>query len=35
LEVSDSQHDASEGEAFAQTVLNTSGGGPEHNDPAK
>jgi hypothetical protein len=32
LEISDLQRDASEGEEFIQTVLNTSGGGAEHND---
>jgi hypothetical protein len=35
LEFLDSQHDALEGEAFAQMVLNTSGGGAEQNDPTK
>jgi hypothetical protein len=31
----DSQRDASEGEEFGQTVLNTSGGETEHNDPTE
>jgi hypothetical protein len=35
LEILDSQCDASEREEFAQTVLNTSGGGAEHNDPTE
>jgi hypothetical protein len=35
LEVSDSERDGSAGEDFVQELLNTSGGGAEHNDPAE
>jgi hypothetical protein len=35
LEISNSQCDTTEGEEFAQTVLNTRGGGAEHNNPVE